>query len=70
MGQAPSHLCKGGRINPPGFSYLYLASNEETAALEVRATPADLFTIAHVSLCNDPLMLDLRTSNILSSVKF
>lgn len=70
MGQAPSHLCKGGRINPPGFSYLYLASNEETAALEVRATPADLFTIAHVSLCNDPLMLDLRTSNILSSVNF
>lgn len=70
MREAPSHLCKGGRINPPGFSFLYLASNEETAALEVRATPADLFTIAHVSLCNDPLMLDLRTSKILSFVDF
>lgn len=70
MGQAPSHLCKGGRINPPGFSFLYLASNEETAALEVRATPADQFTIARVSLCNDPLMLDLRTSNMLDFVDF
>ena len=70
MGPAPSHLCKGGRINPPGFSFLYVASNVETAALEVRATPADLFTIAHVSLCNDPLMLDLRTSKMLTSVDF
>ena len=70
MGPAPSHLCKGGRINPPGFSFLYVASDEETAALEVRATPADQFTIARVSLCNDPLMLDLRTSNILSFVDF
>lgn len=63
MGAAPHRFCKGGRINPPGMSFLYLASSAETAALEIRATPADVFTVADVRLCNDPLLLDLRRSS-------
>lgn len=63
MGAAPNQFCKGGRINPPGMSFLYLASSEETAALEIRATPADVFTVADVCLRNDPLLLDLRRSS-------
>ncbi len=63
MGAAPNQFCKGGRINPPGMSFLYLASSEETAALEIRATPADVFTVANVSLQNDPLLLDLRRTS-------
>lgn len=63
MGAAPNQFCRGGRINPPGISFLYLASSEETAALEIRATPADIFTVANVSLRNDPLLLDLRRTS-------
>lgn len=29
------------------MSFLYLASSEDTAALEIRATPADIFTVAN-----------------------
>lgn len=64
MHAAPSHLCKGGRINPPGISFLYLASSEETAALEIRATPADFFTVVDVALRYDPLLLDLRKASV------
>lgn len=64
MGAAPSQFCKGGRINPPGISFLYVASSEETAALEIRATPADFFTIVDVALQNDPLLLDLRKASV------
>lgn len=64
MHAAPSHLCKGGRINPPGISFLYLASSEETAALEIRATPADIFTVINFVLRNDPLLLDLRQASV------
>lgn len=72
MGAAPNQFCKGGRINPPGMSFLYLASSEDTAALEIRATPADVFTVADVFLRNDPLLLDLRRSSFstLSGFKF
>lgn len=64
MGAAPSQFCKGGRINPPGISFLYLASSEATAALEIRATPADFFTVVDVALRNDPLLLDLRNASV------
>lgn len=70
MGAAPHQFCKGGRINPPGMSYLYLASSAETAALEIRATPADVFTVADVSLSNDPLLLDLRRSSFSTLFEF
>lgn len=70
MGAAPSQFCKGGRINPPGMSFLYLASSEETAALEIRATPADIFTVVNVSLQNDPLLLDLRRTSFSSLFRF
>ena len=70
MGAAPIQLCKGGRINPPGISFLYLASSERTAALEIRATPADFFTVADVALRNDPLLLDLRKTSVSTLFEF
>ena len=70
MGAAPNQFCKGGRINPPGMSFLYLASSEDTAALEIRATPADIFTVANVILRNDPLLLDLRRSSFSALFEF
>ena len=36
MGAPPSEFARGGRSNPEGISYLYLASNEATALAEVR----------------------------------
>lgn len=36
MGAPPSKFARGGRSNPEGISYLYLASNEATALAEVR----------------------------------
>ena len=70
MGAAPTQFCKGGRINPPGISFLYLASSENTAALEIRATPADFFTVVDVALRNDPLLLDLRKASVSSLFGF
>lgn len=70
MGAAPNHACKGGRINPPGMSFLYLASNENTAALEIRATPADVFTVVKVALQNEPLLLDLRRCSFSALFEF
>lgn len=37
----PLGRAQGGRANPPGLSYLYVASDARTAVLEVRPTVAD-----------------------------
>lgn len=37
MMNPPCHLSHAGRCNPEGVSYLYLATNEETAIKEIRA---------------------------------
>lgn len=41
IGAPPIHLASGGRINRPGVSYLYLASDVETAISEVRPHPGE-----------------------------
>jgi len=42
----PSDLVGAGRANPPGLSYLYVASDAGTAISEVRPTVADVVTVA------------------------
>ncbi|MFL1452880.1 RES family NAD+ phosphorylase [Marinobacter sp. GN3S48] len=41
IGAPPIHLAKGGRINRPGVSYLYLSTDAETAVSEVRPHPGE-----------------------------
>ncbi|EGQ8287433.1 RES family NAD+ phosphorylase [Vibrio parahaemolyticus] len=41
IGAPPIHLASGGRINRPGVSYLYLASDADTAISEVRPHPGE-----------------------------
>lgn len=43
---APKFVKNGGRANPPGIAYLYLASTEETALAEMRPWLAESVTLA------------------------
>lgn len=52
MGAPPSEKVGPGRANPPGISYLYLASDEETALAEVRPHPGDIAYIATFDISN------------------
>lgn len=49
----PKHVKKGGRANPPGFAYLYLASTEKTALAEMRPWVAESVTLAAFEIKKD-----------------
>lgn len=55
----PAEVKVGGRANPAGIAYLYLASTEETALAEVRAEPGDKVRIGRY-LLTSPRLIDLR----------
>lgn len=58
----PAHMTNAGRCNPHGISYLYLASNEETAIKEIRLKENDkVATIAK---------FEVDVSNIFSFLPF
>jgi RES domain-containing protein len=42
----PKFITQGGRANPPGFAYLYLATNEKTALAEMRPWVEESLTLA------------------------
>lgn len=42
----PKHVRTGGRANPPGFAYLYLADRPETALAEMRPWVGESLTLA------------------------
>lgn len=42
----PKFTSRGGRANPPGFAYLYLATNENTALAEMRPWVGETLTLA------------------------
>lgn len=46
MSAPPANLATSGRANPAGISYLYLASDLETACAEVRPLPGQNVTVA------------------------
>lgn len=60
MGKPPGSLCDGGRANPMGISYFYIASDPSTALAEVRPHPGDKVTIAKFWLENSLVVLDLQ----------
>lgn len=45
MKSPPKGTASPGRANPAGISYLYLASNPQTACAEVRSMPIDLISV-------------------------
>lgn len=55
----PVGIAQAGRANPPGLSYLYVASDQATALAEVRPTVADLVTVAKFEAARDFKLVDL-----------
>src|SRR5437667_1977571 len=49
----PKYIKSGGRANPPGFAYLYLATNEETALAEMRPWVGESLTLATFRIRKD-----------------
>jgi len=60
MGKPPKNRTKNGRANPNGISYLYLASDTNTAFWEVRPSIHDYVTIGTFKLIEDISVIDLR----------
>ncbi len=60
MGKPPVKLASAGRANPLGISYLYTASNKDTAIAEVRPHMQDLITIATFKSNEKLIFADLR----------
>jgi len=55
----PTELAQGGRANPPGLSYLYVASDQRTAICEVRPTVADQVAVARFEQARPFSIIDL-----------
>lgn len=59
MGAPPRHLATGGRANPPGIPYLYLAHSVETCISESRAGTYSRIAVATFKLSRPVEVLDL-----------
>ncbi len=55
----PVGVAQAGRANPPGLSYLYVASDPDTALAEVRPTVADVVSIAQFEAVRNFKLIDL-----------
>ncbi|MGY8872896.1 MAG: cold shock domain-containing protein, partial [Pseudomonadales bacterium] len=64
MGPPPSTLASGGRANPTGIAYLYVASTIKTALSEVRPHNSECFTIAEFKVDNRLKLIDLRNPRL------
>ncbi len=60
MGNPPNELASGGRANPKGISYLYIADKLETSLYETRASLFDYVTVGEFRLNEDLKILNLR----------
>lgn len=61
MGVPPAELVSGGRANPPGIPYLYMASDVSTAIAEVRPGVADVVCVAKFEAQRDYKLVDLAS---------
>jgi len=61
MGKPPINKAKAGRANPPGISYLYLCSDQETCAFEIRAKESDNITIGKFYIRDSINLVDLNS---------
>ena len=60
MGNPPNEFATGGRANPKGISYLYIADKLETSLYETRASLFDYVTVGEFRLNEDLKILNLR----------
>jgi hypothetical protein len=60
MGKPPKGLSGNGRANPIGISYLYTASDKETAISEIRPHVGDHVTVAKFELAKEVTLVNLR----------
>ena len=61
MGVPPRELATGGRANPVGIPYLYLASDIQTAVAEVRPGVADIVCVAKFEMVDELKLVDLSS---------
>lgn len=59
MGAPPVFKAKGGRVNPPGISLLYLSDSKDTTLYEIRAGVYDYVTVGKFRLKKDIKIIDL-----------
>jgi RES domain-containing protein len=64
LGAPPVGMAAGGRVNRPGVSYLYLASDLETAAAEIRPHPGEFVSVGCFDITKDLKVVDLRTHDL------
>lgn len=60
MGNPPKEIATGGRANPKGISYLYVADSIKTSLYETRASLFDYVTVGEFQLKEDLRILNLR----------
>jgi len=71
MGKPPFKIATQGRANPIGISYLYIASDEETAISEIRPDKGDNVTVAKINLPDNLRFFDIRSAkNTISPFEF
>ena len=70
MGSPPKYKTKSGRANPPGISFIYLATDKETALSEVRPWKGAKVSIAKFILNIDLKVIDLTDINIGSPFQY
>lgn len=64
LGSPPVGIATSGRVNRPGVSYLYLASDAETATAEIRPHPAELVSVGSFDISKNLRVVDLRTHDL------
>ncbi len=64
MGAPPKDKAAHGRANPAGIPYLYLASDQQTAASEIRPHPGELACIAAFTVPKELSLVDLRNPRL------
>jgi hypothetical protein len=68
MGTPPPMVASGGRANPIGIPYLYLAENEDTCVAEVRPNNASVIYVSEFVALGDLNLLSLTNPRCDSSV--
>lgn len=67
MGPPPKRLASHGRANPPGIPYLYVGSQPDTAASEVRPHTGEVACVAEFTIATQLRAVDLRNPRKLVS---
>lgn len=64
IGSPPVGVATAGRVNRPGVSYLYLASDPATAAAEIRPHPGELVSVGDFEVTKELRIVDLRSHDL------